>query len=289
MISVVAYWPAAGIRAYHYEAGPRRPARVAAVAMVDAHRAVDEGGIPLDEIVEYGELVQVEFADNPEPRCAVVLVLDTSGSMQGRRIEELNQGLRALDQALKADPLAALRVELAIVGFGGKARVLDVRAGEGGEITADAGQAFVTLDAFHPPTLLAGGETPMGEAVRAGLALVRDRKALYRAGGLDYFRPWIFLITDGQPTDRDWESAAAEVQAEEARRGISFYAVGVEGADLRKLAKFSGQRPPLRLKGLAFGDLFQWLSRSLAAVSQSRPGDQTPLPPVGWAEVDTAH
>lgn len=243
----------------------------------------------MDEIVEYGELVQVEFADNPEPRCAVVLLLDTSGSMQGRRIEELNLGLRSLDRALKADPLAALRVELAIVSFGGQARALDVRAGEGGEIPVDAAQAFVTLDAFNPPTLLANGETPMGEAVRQGLALVRDRKALYRAGGIDYFRPWIFLITDGQPTDKDWESAAAEVRDEESRRGVSFYAVGVEGADLRKLAKFSSQRAPLKLKGLAFDELFQWLSRSLAAVSQSRPGDQAPLPAVGWAEADTSH
>lgn len=236
----------------------------------------------MEDPQEYGALDAVEFADNPEPRCAVVLLLDTSGSMQGRRIAELNQGLRVLDAALKADPLAALRVELAVIAFGGHARALDVRAPGGAEIAADAQAAFVTLDAFHPPELHASGETPLGEAVRQGLALVRDRKALYRANGIDYFRPWMFLITDGHPTDRDWESAAAEAQAEEARRGVSFYAVGVEGADLQKLARFSAERAPLKLKGLAFGDLFQWLSQSLAAVSQSRPGDQTPLPPVGW-------
>jgi len=240
----------------------------------------------MDEIIEYGGLEEVEFAENPEPRCAVALLLDTSGSMQGRRIDELNQGLRALDQALKADPLASLRVELCVIAFGGKARVLDVREGAGDEIEADASQAFVTLDAFQPPALLAGGETPLGEAVRLGLALIRDRKSLYREHDLDYFRPWLFLITDGHPTDRGWEAAADEARDEEARRGVSVYAVGVEGADLRKLARFSAQRAPLKLKGLAFQDLFQWLSRSLAAVSQSRPGDQTPLPAVGWAEVE---
>lgn len=244
----------------------------------------------MDETGEYGGLDEIEFAENPEPRCAVVLLLDTSGSMQGRRIEDLNAGLASLDTALKADPLASLRVELAIVTFGGNARVLDPRAADGGaeaHDAVDAAGAFVTMDAFRAPQLSAEGNTPMGEAVRLGLGLAEERKAIYRQNGIDYFRPWLFLITDGHPTDRDWESAADAVRDAEARRGLSFYAVGVEGADMRKLARFSGQRQPLKLRGLAFQELFQWLSKSLAAVSQSRPGDQAPLPPVGWAEVDT--
>jgi uncharacterized protein YegL len=230
----------------------------------------------------------VEFADNPEPRCAVVLLLDTSGSMHGERIAQLNRGIRELDRALKADPLASLRVELAVVAFGGRVRALDVRATGGAEVPFDAGQAFITVDAFCPPELLARGETPMGEAVRRGLQLLRDRKAIYKQHAIDYFRPWLFLITDGFPTDHEWSSAADEAQGEEARRGVSIYAVGVEGADMRKLARLSAQRPPIKLKGLAFEELFQWLSRSLSAVSQSRPGDQTPLPPVGWGEADTS-
>lgn len=233
------------------------------------------------------EFALVEFAENPEPRCAVVLLLDASGSMQGQRIADLNSGLRALDAALKADPLASLRVELGVISFGGKVRALDVRKGGKAEVPFDADQAFITVDAFEPPEILAHGGTPMGEAVRKGLQLVRDRKAIYKQHGIDYFRPWMFLITDGKPTDKVWEAAAAEVRDEESRRGVSFYSVGVAGADMTKLARFSDERQPLKLKGLAFDELFQWLSKSLSAVSQSRPGDQTPLPPVGWAEVDT--
>ncbi len=234
-------------------------------------------------------LAETEFAENPEPRCAVVLLLDTSGSMQGAPIDELNAGMRDLARTLKEDKLASLRVELAVIAFGGRARALDVRGGEGREVPFNATDAFAGALDFAPPTLEAKGETPMGEAVRQGLTLVRQRKELYRQHGLDYFRPWVFLITDGNPTDFAWEAAADEVQEEERRKGVSFYVVGVEGADLSKLARFSSERQPVRLKGLAFHELFQWLSKSLQSVAQSRPGDQAPLPAVGWAVADTSH
>jgi uncharacterized protein YegL len=233
-------------------------------------------------------LSQAEFADNPEPRCPVVLLLDTSASMQGAPIQELNDGLRALDETLKADPLAALRVEVAIVTWGGHVQAIDVREGGDAAIPFDAEQAFVTVDAFLPPTLIASGNTPMGEAVRHGLELLRERKEVYKQNSMDYFRPWMFMITDGQPTDT-WQPAAQQVRSEEARKGVVFFAVSVQGADMETLSQFSEQRSPLPLKGLAFGELFQWLSKSLSVVAHSRPGEQAPLPAVGWADVDTSH
>lgn len=178
---------------------------------------------------------------------------------------------------------------MAVVAFGGIVRVVDVRNGTNRDAGQSAADAFVSALDFNPPTLEANGQTPMGEAVREGLSLVRQRKEMYRQHGLDYFRPWIFLITDGNPTDLGWEQVADEVQAEEGRKGVSFYAVGVEGADLKTLSRFSTQRQPVKLKGLAFNELFQWLSKSLGAVAQSRPGEQAPLPAVGWAQADTSH
>ena len=233
-------------------------------------------------------LEQVEFADNPEPRCPVVLLLDVSGSMAGRPIEELNQGLQEFASVLKSDRLAALRVEVALITFGGQVRALDVRSGTQQEIPFDAEQAFVTIDSFAPPTLAAAGETPMGEAVRKGLTLLRERKEICKRNGAEYFRPWVFLITDGRPNDNGWEAVPDMVKEEEQRKGLTFYAVGVEGADMKVLARFSEQRPPMRLKGLAFREMFQWLSKSLSAVAQSRPGEQVPLPAVGWGQVDTS-
>lgn len=233
-------------------------------------------------------LDQAEFADNPEPRCPVVLLLDTSGSMKGRPIDELNEGLRSFDGAVKADRLASLRVEVAIVTFGGTVRAMDVQGGKGGSVDFDAGQAFITVDLFQPPTLKAGGGTPMGGAVRRAMKLLSDRKEIYKQNSLDYFRPWVFLITDGKPTD-EWRSAAQQVKDEEARKGVLFFGVGVEGADMGTLAQFSAQRQPLKLKGLAFEELFQWLSKSLSAIAHSKPGEMVPLPAVGWAQADTSH
>jgi uncharacterized protein YegL len=253
-------------------------------------------------------LDQAEFADNPEPRCPVVLLLDTSGSMQGAPVQELNEGLRAFSDALKSDRLASLRVEVAVIAFGGKVRALDVRGEprKGNEmipfnpralaprtttkeVPFDAHQAFVIVDQFQPPFLQANGETPMGEAIQRSLALLRERKEIYTQNGLDYFRPWMFVITDGKPTDRNWEAAAEQVKQEESRRGVIFYGVGVEKADMQVLSRFSDTRQPLKLKGLAFGELFMWLSKSLSVIAHSRPGEQAPLPPVEWGSVDTSH
>ena len=233
-------------------------------------------------------LQQVEFVQKPEPRCPVVLVVDVSGSMAGKPIAELNQGLQDFAQTLKSDPLAALRVEVALITFGGAVRALDVRNAGQTEIPFDAQNAFVTIDAFQPPALAASGETPMGEALRRTLALVRDRKAIYKQNGSDYFRPWVFLITDGRPNDAGWEAVPDLVKEEERRKGLIFYAVGVEGADMKTLARFGEDRPPMKLRGLAFREMFQWLSKSLSAVAASRPGEQVSLPAVGWGQVDTA-
>ncbi|HEX7168425.1 MAG TPA: VWA domain-containing protein [Acidimicrobiales bacterium] len=214
--------------------------------------------------------LSVEFATNPEPRCACVLLLDVSGSMSGRPIDALNEGLRAFSADLATDSLARQRVEVAIVTFGGAGVTVE--------------QDFVTAAGFEPRSLSATGGTPMGAAIDKALSLVDDRKRQYRENGIVYYRPWVFLITDGEPTD-SWQESAAKVRAAEEANGLAFFAVGVEGANMGVLSQIA-VRPPLKLDGLKFVELFVWLSRSQRAVSTSKPGDQTALPTVeGWAVV----
>jgi uncharacterized protein YegL len=214
-----------------------------------------------------------ELVINPEPRCACLLLLDTSGSMSGQPIAELNAGLVTLKDELMADAMAMQRVEIGVITFG------PVRA------QSD----FQSPDTWTPPQLQAGSDTPMGGAIERGLQMLDARKQVYRHSGITYYRPWIFLITDGAPTD-DWKNAASLIRAgdNEERKSFSFFGVGVEGANIEILAQIS-RRDPLKLQGLRFRDLFAWLSSSLGGVSTSTPGTQVLLPPPtgpsGWASV----
>ena len=110
-----------------------------------------------------------DFSDNPEPRCPCLLLLDTSHSMQGAPIKALNRGLVAFKEELTADSLAAKRVEVSTVTFGGSVSVVSV---------------FVTADAFLPTTLSATGDTPMGAAVERGLEMLGQRKNAYKSNGI---------------------------------------------------------------------------------------------------------
>jgi len=211
----------------------------------------------------------LEFADNPEPRCACLLLLDTSGSMKGNKIAQLNAGLNEFARQLRADSMAAKRVEVGVITFG----------------PVKVEQNFMTADTFLAPTLEAEGDTPIGAAVERAAELLKERKMAYRANGIGYYRPWIFMISDGEPTD-DTTLAAQLIREGEAKKSFMFYAVGVENADIGKLATLS-VRQPLRLKGLSFGKLFLWLSDSLSSVSRSQideaPALANPTAPDGWA------
>ena len=208
------------------------------------------------------------FAENPEPRCPCLLLLDTSASMSGDPINELNSGLTAFKEELATDSLAMKRVEVAIITFG----------------PVEVKKTFHAASEFTPPHLSTTGNTPMGQAILEGIDLVGERKGEYRSNGIAFYRPWIFMITDGSPTDA-WQSAAAAIKEGEKSKAFAFFAVGVQGADMETLGKIS-VREPLKLQGLKFRELFLWLSNSMKSVSRSVPGEVLSLPPPsGWAEL----
>lgn len=224
----------------------------------------------------------VEIANPQHPHCATVLVLDTSGSMAGDKIRQLNDAIRFFQEDVAADDLARKRVELALLAFGGEVRL---------EL------GFGSVEDMVAPTLKADGGTPMGAALLRAIDLLNERKRSYREIGTDYFRPWVFLITDGQPTDmargdETWTRVVEAVHGGEGRGEFLFFGVGVEPADMRVLAEICPPgRPPLKLRPGHFKEMFAWLSKSQQRVSASRVGEQVPLPdptgPAGWAEIET--
>ncbi len=218
------------------------------------------------------QLAQVDLGDemNREPRCPCILVLDTSSSMtKDRRIELLQEGLGVLADELKADSLARRRIEVAVVTFGGTVQVV---------------QPFVSAADFLPPPLAAMGGTPMGEAVQVAVDMAAARKEDYKRQGLDYYQPWIFVLTDGEPTDGIEAAASAVLELEDSKR-VNFFAVGVgETARLDLLAKLS-HRSPRKLAGLKFAELFEWLAKSLDRVSNTEPGGRVQAAPTDdWTE-----
>ena len=217
---------------------------------------------------------QADFLDPPmienaESRLPCILLLDTSASMRGEPIRELNQGLVTFKDELMADKMAVKTVDVAIITFGPVS------------LTSD----FQTPDVFQPPVLSADNDTPMGQAIEFAISTLRERKQRYRQNGLFLYRPWVFLITDGAPTDR-WQGALSLIREGEQKGSFSFFAVGVKDADMEILRQLSVKRDPLRLQELRFRDMFSWLSDSLSRVSRSTPGDEVPLhTPYGWASV----
>ncbi len=212
-----------------------------------------------------------EFIDNPEPRCPCILLVDKSGSMAGHAIAQLNEGLITFKDELMADSMAVKRVEVSVISFG----------------PINVESDFQTPDIFQPPLLKASGGTPMGAAIERAVEVLNQRKSIYRQNGIAYYRPWIFLITDGAPTD-NWQRATQLVHDGEASRAFVFFAVGTEDADFDTLKRIS-VRDTLKLRELRFRDLFSWLSNSLSSVSRSTIGDEIPLTnpiaPNGWASI----
>ncbi len=135
------------------------------------------------------------------------------------------------------------------------------------------------------------GATFLGEGVNLALDTLEARKSVYSGSGVLYYQPWLVLMTDGQPNgdNRELERAVERVTELVNVKKLTVFPIGIGAdADMSVLARFSPNRPPLRLRGLNFKEFFEWLSKSVSRVSRSTPGDTVKLDLeglAGWAEL----
>ena len=228
-------------------------------------------------------LSQIKIATPEQPHCATLLLLDTSGSMvENKKIDQLNEGMRFLKEEILKDELASSRVDIAVMAFG--------------DGTVRALHPFTSIQDFQPPLLTANGDTPMGEAILQGIDSIEKRKNIYKEQGVNYYRPWIFMITDGEPTDmkkgdQKWQMIKDRIADCEKHGKLLFFSVGVEPANMNLLSEIMPQsRGPIKLHQGNFREMFQWLSNSQEKIVRADigPGEMVKLDaPTGWGEIPT--
>ena len=208
-----------------------------------------------------------DLVNNPTARVPVCLCLDVSGSMDGDPVNELNRGVQLFYDAIKEDEVAMYSAEICIVTFGGSRAVC----------LEDFGSLEMQPD---PPLLKADGMTPMGEAVNMALDLLDRRKKEYKDKGVDYYQPWMVLMTDGSPNGDPRELTRAIQRTKElvVSKKLTVFPIGIgPAADMEILSQFSPERTPVRLQGVKFREFFSWLSKSVSKTSQSMPGEKIDL------------
>ena len=186
-------------------------------------------------------------------------------------MDSLNAAVRRFSEELRTDDLAAKRVEIAVVSFGA-------------EVTVRAD--FTSAQSFYPTELEANGGTPMGAALCEAVRLIEVRKMKLQEHGINYYRPWLVLMTDGSPTDlntQHWRNAIELVSSGVAARKFTFFPLVTEEGDKRTVGNLAPQTQVRGLDSHKFSEFFLWLTRSLQSVARSQIGGQAVLPsPNDW-------
>lgn len=218
----------------------------------------------------------MEQARNKDQKCPVVLLLDTSGSMAGTPIEELNKALVQIKEDILNDTMLSNRLELGIVAFDDDARV---------ERPIDLISPDTDL-----PILNIGGVTNLVSGMNKAIELVTDRKNFYKSNGEQYYRPFIVLFTDGAPTNTadEIEELDQNIQKLSDEKRFIFLPFGVDGADMQLLAKLAAQSADERLKNIGtafamkdvskFTEVFQFVSASISGIMEKGGTQAVQLP-----------
>lgn len=190
--------------------------------------------------------------ETTERRLPVYLLLDCSESMVGEGIEAVRRGMNALLVDLHSDPYALETVWVSVITFAD---------------TAEQVVPLTELSVFRTPPLRIRPGTALGAAISLLSERTRREVRTHTATTKGDWRPLVFLLTDGVPTD-DWRAAFERAWA--GRRQPNIVSIGCgPDADPEVLSQLSENVLMMGDDEEDFRELFAWISASLSAASQS--------------------
>lgn len=203
-------------------------------------------------------------------RLPVFLLLDTSGSMTGEPIEQVKNGVQMLVSALRQDPYALETAYLSVITFNS---------------AATETVKLTELTAFQVPALAASGTTALGDALRLVAEVASAQLAKTTSSSKGDWKPMVFIMTDGAPTD-DWQKGLARFRQE--KWGV-VVGCAVNGGDVKALQEIAGEAV-VKLDtsdSSAMSKFFKWVSASVSSNSKAVETagkeveglDQLPPPP----------
>ena len=207
-----------------------------------------------------------DFGSSTKRRLPICFALDTSGSMMGIPIKQLNMGLQNFVASIKSNDDTRSSTDIAIVTFGSKVDIVMPF----GKISKDKG-----IPEIKASTTL----TPIGEGVLTALELLNARKEGYKEMGIKYFQPWLVVITDGAPQGpnavANMELAIKACNELEANDKLVVFNIGVgSGVDFDCLKRLSVKREePISINSTDFGKLFEFLGSSSSSIVSSGMND----------------
>ncbi len=185
-------------------------------------------------------------------RLPVYLLLDTSGSMYGEPIEAVKNGVQMLISTLRSDPYALETAYLSIITFNSTAQ----------QITP-----LTELAAIQQPNIDAGGCTALGAALELLAKKIDAEITKTTAEVKGDWRPLVFLMTDGEPTD----SITTGLEEFKKRKfGMVVACAAGQGANTNTLKQITENVVQLDTADSAtIKAFFKWVSASISTSSKS--------------------